>query len=206
MSAARLESLEVRMLTFTDKAREKVRAFIEQESDPVALRVAVQPGSPLAPQYELFLVDASDKQDGDAVLDGGGFNVFVDERSADKLEGATVDWVEGVHGGGFQVENPNKPAGADQPAGELAGRVAQVIDTRINPAVAMHGGSVKLVDVRDTTVFVQLAGGCQGCGMAAVTLKNGIERMLREAFPEITEVIDVTDHSGGANPYYEPPR
>jgi Fe/S biogenesis protein NfuA len=193
------------MLTFTDKARERVRAFIQEEKDPVALRVAVQPGSPLAPAYELFLVDESDKQDGDAVLDGGGFKIFVDERSADKLEGSTVDWVEGVHGGGFQVENPNEPAGADEPAGELAGRVAQVIDTHINPAVAMHGGRVKLVDVRDTTVFVQLAGGCQGCGMAAVTLKNGIERMLREAFPEITEVIDVTDHTGGANPYYQRP-
>jgi Fe/S biogenesis protein NfuA len=192
------------MLKFTDKAKERVLSFIEQETSPVALRVSVQPGSPLAPQYELSLVEEWDQQPGDSVVDAGGFKVYIDGDSVEKLEGATVDWIESIHGGGFQVENPNvKPIGSEPPSGELAEQIAQVIETRINPAVAMHGGQIGLVDVRDNVVFVQLAGGCQGCGMATVTLKQGIERMLREAFPQIVEVVDVTDHAQGSNPYYQ---
>ncbi len=191
-------------LTFTDEAKERVRSFIEQEETPVALRVAVQGGSPLAPQYELSLVDEWDEGPQDTVIDTGDFKVYVDEGSAEKLEGATVDWIESMHGGGFQIENPNVTAEAGgAPSGELAQKVAHVIDTRINPAVASHGGHVSLVDVKDNVVYVQLAGGCQGCGMARVTLKQGIERMLREACPEITDVVDVTDHSQGTNPYYQ---
>jgi Fe/S biogenesis protein NfuA len=193
------------MLTFTDKARQRVQSFIEQEEGPVALRVSVHADSPLAPQYELALVDESDRQPGDTIVDAGGFQVYVDEASADKLEGASVDWIETMHGGGFQVENPNiKPLGSEPPSGELAQRVMQFIDAQINPAVAAHGGRIALVDVRDDVVYVQLSGGCQGCGMATVTLKQGVERMIREAFPEVVEVIDVTDHTMGRNPYYQP--
>ncbi len=192
------------MLKFTDKARERVHSFIQNETTPVALRVSVQPGSPLAPQYELSLVEEWDQQPGDSVVDAGGFKVYIDGDSVEKLEGATVDWIESIHGGGFQVENPNvKPIGSEPPSGELAEQIAQVIETRINPAVAMHGGRIGLVDVRDNVVFVQLAGGCQGCGMATVTLKQGIEKMLKEAFPQIVEVVDVTDHAEGSNPYYQ---
>lgn len=195
------------MLKFTDEARDRVLSFIGEEDSLVALRVSVQPGSPLAPRYDLSLVDEWDVKDEDMVFDAGGFKVYVDPTSVEKLEGATVDWIESLHGGGFQVENPNfKPIGSAPPEGELAEQVSQVIDTRINPAVAAHGGRVALVDVRDTVVYVELAGGCQGCGMATVTLKQGIERMLREAFPEITEVVDVTDHARGTNPYYQEAR
>ena len=192
------------MLTFTDKAKEQILSFIEQEAHEVALRVAVQAGSPLAPHYELALVDASDEQPDDTVIDAGGFKVYVDDASALKLKGATVDWIESVDGGGFNVENPNvKPIGSEPPSGELAQRVAQVIEERVNPAVASHGGRVSLIDVRDNVVFVELAGGCQGCGMARVTLKQGIERLIKDMIPEVAEVIDVTDHTLGADPYYQ---
>ncbi len=192
------------MLTFTDEARERVLSFIAQEESPVALRVAVEPGSPLVPRYELSLVDEWDQQPGDTVVDVGGFKVYVDPGSVEALEGATVDWIENIHGGGFQVENPNvRKIGSQPPQGELAEAVAQVIETRINPAVAAHGGRIGLVDVQDNVVYVQLAGGCQGCGMATVTLRQGIERMLKEAFPQIVDVVDVTDHAQGTNPYYQ---
>jgi Fe-S cluster biogenesis protein NfuA len=79
-----------------------------------------------------------------------------------------------------------------------------VIDTKINPGVAMHGGYVTLLDVKDDIAYVALGGGCQGCGMANVTLKQGIEVIIREAVPEIHQVIDSTDHAGGTNPYYQP--
>jgi Fe/S biogenesis protein NfuA len=87
---------------------------------------------------------------------------------------------------------------------DLKSRVQELIDTMINPAVAGHGGFVELVDVQDNRVYLQMGGGCQGCGAADVTLKAGIERLIREELPEVAEVVDATDHASGANPYYTP--
>lgn len=87
---------------------------------------------------------------------------------------------------------------------EIKETVQNILDAQINPAVASHGGEISLIDVKGTTVFVKLGGGCQGCGMASMTLKQGVERSLREALPELDEVLDVTDHAGGENPYYAP--
>jgi Fe/S biogenesis protein NfuA len=87
---------------------------------------------------------------------------------------------------------------------ELATKVQELLDSTINPAVAGHGGFVQLIDVKDNKVYLQMGGGCQGCGAADVTLKSGIERLIREEIPEIEEVLDTTDHASGANPYYTP--
>ncbi len=87
---------------------------------------------------------------------------------------------------------------------ELKTRVQELIDTMINPAVAGHGGFVELIDVTDNRVYLQMGGGCQGCGAADVTLKSGIERLIKEEIPEIAEVLDTTDHASGQNPYYTP--
>ena len=87
---------------------------------------------------------------------------------------------------------------------ELATKVQELIDSTINPAVAGHGGFVQLVEVKDNKVYLQMGGGCQGCGAADVTLKAGIERLIEEELPEIEEVLDSTDHSSGTNPYYTP--
>ncbi len=83
-------------------------------------------------------------------------------------------------------------------------KVQKLFNGEINPAVAMHGGSVELVDVKENIVYVRLGGGCQGCGMADVTLKQGIEHAIRKVVPEIGDILDVTDHAGGRNPYYSP--
>ena len=87
---------------------------------------------------------------------------------------------------------------------ELKTRVQELIDSMINPAVAGHGGYVELIDVQDNRVYLQMGGGCQGCGAADVTLKSGIERLIKEEIPEVTEVLDTTDHAAGNNPYYTP--
>jgi Fe/S biogenesis protein NfuA len=87
---------------------------------------------------------------------------------------------------------------------ELKTRVQELIDTMINPAVAGHGGFVELIDVQDNRVYLQMGGGCQGCGAADVTLKSGIERLIKEEIPEVAEVLDTTDHGAGTNPYYTP--
>jgi Fe/S biogenesis protein NfuA len=86
----------------------------------------------------------------------------------------------------------------------LKDKVQELLDTAINPAVAGHGGYIELIDVKDSTVYIRMSGGCQGCGAADVTLKAGIERMIFEEIPEVTEVLDTTDHASGSNPYYAP--
>jgi Fe/S biogenesis protein NfuA len=80
--------------------------------------------------------------------------------------------------------------------------VQRVIENRINPQIASHGGFVTLLDVKDDTAYVSMGGGCQGCGMADVTLKQGIETMILESVPQIRRVLDTTDHAAGTNPFY----
>jgi Fe-S cluster biogenesis protein NfuA len=90
------------------------------------------------------------------------------------------------------------------PAEEVRRRVQEVIDSAINPAVASHGGMVRLLDVKGNNIFLEFGGGCQGCGMVSVTLKYGVERLLRDSVPEIGQILDTTDHAAGTNPYYAP--
>lgn len=191
------------VITFTETAKEHVRAFLEQEEGPLAVRVRLLDSSPLAPRYDLSLIEESEREADDRIFDLGDFEVAVDPESAGLLEGATVDWVETLHGGGFKVDNPNiRPIGAEAAEGPLADRVRQVIEVQINPAIAGHGGAVSLVEVRDGVVYLEMQGGCQGCGMAAATLAQGIRRILMETVPEIEDIVDVTNHAAGVNPYY----
>jgi Fe/S biogenesis protein NfuA len=87
---------------------------------------------------------------------------------------------------------------------QLKERIQDLIDNMINPAVAGHGGFVELIDVQESKVYLQMGGGCQGCGAADITLKAGIERLIKEEIPEVDEVLDTTDHAAGQNPYYTP--
>ena len=197
------------MLTFTDRARDVVRSFMAQSGgDLQALRIAPQDGSPVAPRFELSLVSLSEQDAGDVQLDGPGFPVLVKMGDSGRLEGAVVDYVERVNESGFEV----RLAGSTQPAplprtngapkGEIADRVRAVLDTQVNPAIAGHGGMISLVDVQDTEIFVEMSGGCQGCALSRMTLRQGVERMLRQAVPELTAVHDVTDHASGASPFF----
>ena len=191
------------MVTFTDGAKAHVVAFLAEESEPLAVRIEVLDSSPLAPQYDLALIEDSEKETGDQIYEQGGFEVVIPRSSVDLLMGATVDWVESMQGSGFKVENPNiVPIGEGLAEGPLADRVKQVIDMQVNPAIASHGGSVTLVEVRDDVVYLEMMGGCQGCGMAAVTLAQGIRRIIMENVPDVKDIVDVTNHDAGVNPYY----
>lgn len=94
-----------------------------------------------------------------------------------------------------------KPGPNDE---EIRRKIERLMETDINPAVAGHGGHIELVGVQGGAVYIHMSGGCQGCGMASVTLKQGVERLIRENVPEIEEILDVTDHSAGSSPYYAP--
>jgi Fe-S cluster biogenesis protein NfuA len=87
-------------------------------------------------------------------------------------------------------------------AEDVSARIREVLEKQINPGVAGHGGKIDLIEVKGSAAYLKMSGGCQGCGAAQMTLKQGVEKALRASVPEITEVIDVTDHSGGKNPYY----
>ena len=191
-------------IQFTDLARDAVLRFADVggDSEP-AVRIQVASPSPLDPRYEITLIDDDEKCAEDLVFGQRGFDVVVDPESAKLLEGASVDWVESLMESGFKVENPNlAPIGSKPLQGPLAERVQQVIDQYVNPGVAQHGGHVTLVEVRDDVVYLQMGGGCQGCGMASVTLSQGIERILKEQVPEIVGIQDVTNHSAGDSPYF----
>jgi len=188
------------MLTITDAAKKKVLAILEGEDQKdLALRVAIRGRGPGGFRYELQFVGAGERGAEDTVVNAGGFDVLVDPDSAPNLKGATVDFLDGVTESGFKIDNPN-PLWTDP----KAQAVQEVIDSQINPGVASHGGHVALLDVKDNIAYIALGGGCQGCGMVDVTLKQGIEVLLKEAVPEIRQVIDTTDHAAGKNPFYQP--
>lgn len=192
------------MLTFTDRAREMVRAFMAQgEGELEALRIGVE-GSPAAPRFELTLVNKTDRSEVEREVDLGDFAVLVAADTMDRLEEATVDFVERVNESGFEVRTRagGRALAPAAPTGPLAERVREVLDGHVNPSIAAHGGKIDLVDVRNTEIYLEMSGGCQGCAMSRMTLRQGVERMLRQSVPEITAVHDVTDHASGENPYF----
>jgi Fe/S biogenesis protein NfuA len=215
-------------LAITEQAIEKVMGFGAQSEDPEnqAMWVEVTGVSGGDYVYNISLKALDAARQGDAVQRRGGLAIVVPESSVEKLRGATLDWSEGLAQSGLTLVNPNRPpAPADLPmmspsmappasppidapppadlSGDAAQRVIQVIDQQINPAIAEHGGRAELVAVEEDTAYLRLGGGCQGCGMATVTLGQGIEVAITGAVPEIARVVDVTDHAAGTNPYFE---
>ena len=194
------------MIEFTEAARERILAFFaEEEGSGLAVRVSVQNPSPVAPEYEMSLIELEEMEERDERHLVDGFDLVVDSESARILQNTRIDWVESIEGSGFKFDNPNiKPLGSEPLAGPLVERVQRVIDEHINPGVATHGGAVRLVDIRDGIVYLQMGGGCQGCGMASVTLTQGIKQVFMKLVPEIVDIQDVTDHAAGTDPYFSP--
>lgn len=193
------------MLTITDRAQDVVRTFIESDEDGRrALRIVANPGAGGVPQFELSLVSESEQGEDDVRVDMGDFSVLFAKDQQDQLDGVTVDFVERVNESGFEVRPATRstPRAEGPPMGELADKVKEVLDSQVNPAVASHGGEIVLIDVKGSEVFIEMGGGCQGCALSRMTLKQGVERMLRQAVPEVTAVHDVTDHTSGENPFY----
>jgi Fe/S biogenesis protein NfuA len=187
------------MITLTEAAKNKILELIQAENQPgLALRVSIAGRGPGGFEYGLAFAKEEDTNVEDAVIDAGGFKVLVDAKSAAHLKGATVDYVTGLYGSGFKIENPNSIW-----SDPLAAAVQRVIDAQINPGIASHGGLVTLLDVKDNVAYIAFGGGCQGCGMVDVTLRQGVVVMIKEAVPAIREVVDTTDHASGRNPYYQ---
>lgn len=200
------------VLTVTPSARQVVLDARSQEDDAdgLALWVEVAGASGGTYTYDIYFQPIADASPRDDVSHEGDLPVVVPLRSVARLHGARLDWSDDGEGG-LVIVNPNTPPANEvvgtAPPGDvtsdMARRVMSILDEQINPSIAGHGGRADLVSVDGDVVYLRLSGGCQGCGMASVTLSQGIEVALRDEIPEITRVIDVTDHANGANPYYE---
>jgi Fe/S biogenesis protein NfuA len=200
------------VLSITDKALARVVDIIAREPDgaELALEIRVAGVRDGRFNYEMAMIGQKDIAPADHREVHGLLTVTIPADSVENIAGATLDESRDLLKPGLVLNNPNNPSpriAADGPSPELTGpveqRVMQVLDHEINPSIAAHGGVAELVAVEGGTAYLRLGGGCQGCGMASVTLSQGIEHTIREAIPEITGVIDVTDHSSGQNPYYE---
>jgi len=200
------------MLAITNAAYDKVMGFLLQEAEPERQAMWLEVTGSSANQWtcSIALKPLGAAAPYDAVVRQRDLAIVIPERDFDKVRGATIDWLDDPFGaGGLRVDNPNTPSpaiGAPPPAdlsGDVPQRVIQVLDQQVNPTIAAHGGRAELVAVEQGTAYLRLGGGCQGCAMATVTLSQGIEAAIIQAVPEITSVVDVTDHQTGTNPYFE---
>jgi Fe/S biogenesis protein NfuA len=192
------------MIDISERAQQHfLRLLSQQDSDGASIRLRVtQPGTPAA-NCELEFCEPSELAGGEWTIECKGFNFHVDGDSARWLEGATIDFETNLTGGQLNIRAPKIKGTVPGAESGLIERVRYVLDAEINPQLASHGGRVTLLEIdAEGAVLLQFGGGCHGCGMVDVTLKQGVEKTLRERVPEITAVRDATDHAVGEKPYY----
>ena len=214
----------------TEAASSAILQIRGRDPDPERLALWLEITGSQGPEYtyDMYLLPLDEASEEDAVVHHDDLPIVVTASSIDKVRGATIDFKgDPYSGGGLLLDNPNKegpamgtlpvvptpapasasPAVGSAPPADLSGdvaqRVSQVLDQSINPQIAAHGGHADLVAVEGDVAYLRLSGGCQGCGMASVTLNQGIEVAITKAVPEINRVLDVTDHASGTNPYFE---
>jgi Fe/S biogenesis protein NfuA len=198
---------EQTVLTITPDALDMVLQLRENEPGEEEFALSLEVTGFSGPQftYELAFVPLSDKKEDWVEERHGDLALIFPKADTGKLDGATLELTEQ----GLAMNNPNSPAPPTMsaPKGELSGplvdRINYVLAEEVNPKVAAHGGGAELVSVDGTVAYLRLYGGCQGCGLAQVTLRQGIEKILLESITELTGVVDVTDHASGENPYYQ---
>lgn len=191
------------MLNISESARNYFRHLLQtQGGDAVGIRVAaVHPGTPRA-DARLEFCESGDLLGDEWSLDCEGFTLFVDAPSVRFLEGAEVDYLAQSTGGQLTIRAPLIKGEAPKADASVVARVQYLLDSEINPMLAAHKGQVSLEEVTaEGVVRLRFGGGCHGCGMVDVTLKQGIEKTMMERIPEITAIRDATDHATGEAPY-----
>ncbi len=193
------------LLTISDAAKSHfVKLLADQEEKNVGIRVfVINGGSPQA-ECGVSFCPPSAVEEKDLSQDVGDFKAYVDPDSAPYLEDAEIDFVEENLGAQLTLRAPNAKVRKVDDDAPLLDRVRYVVEAEINPQLASHGGHVQITEITDDNVAIlQFGGGCQGCGMADVTLKDGVEKTLMEKFSdELAGVMDTTEHAAGENPYY----
>lgn len=193
------------MIEITQSAQEYFgRLIAQQEMDDVGLHLTVlNPGTPIASCDLQFHVPG---QSGEKEIEFNydGFNLYVAEGSEKWLEAAKIDFEKTDAGGQLTIKAPGIKGDKPDDSDSLEAKVSWVLQSEINPGLASHGGQVTLEEITpENEVILRFGGGCHGCGMVNETLQHGIEKTLKEYFPEISAVVDATDHASGSNPYYK---
>lgn len=197
---ALMQSLADSKFTITERAQTEIQRRL-LDSDLKGFRIVAKSISPKKAKYSVDFVKEGDNVSKDTILQAGLLAVHVDEESLFFLEDTTVDYDE-TSPEKLVVHNPDREVAPI--SGSEKEMMEQLLNEQINPMVAMHGGMVELIDIKDGRVYLEFGGGCKGCGMINVTLKQGVETLVKENIPGIEEILDVTDHANGANPYYQP--
>ena len=196
------------VIEITPEALERIGELRDAETIPdLHLGIAIVGAGTNGFLYETAFLRVGDIPDGDHVEHHGELAVVIPDDSITGLQGAVLDIGGDPAAPGLVLRNPNAPSpkigGGDiELTGTVEEKVVQLLNEQINPSIAAHGGIASLAKLEDSTVYLELGGGCQGCGLAAMTLRQGIEKAILENIPEVTEVADITDHSAGENPFY----
>jgi len=192
------------MIEITQTAQDYFRKLIQQQDeDGLGLRLSVNHAGTPGASCDLQFCPQGENLPDDVVNAYEGFNLYVAQASEKWLADAVIDFEQDPTGGQLTIKAPGIKGNEPGKEASIEDRVEWLLQTEINPALASHGGRVALIEVTEQKeVILQFGGGCQGCGMADVTMKQGIEQTLKRNIPEVTAVKDVTDHSCGTNPYY----
>jgi Fe/S biogenesis protein NfuA len=191
------------MIQISESAQAHFRRLIEREDLPgMGVRLAAtQPGTAHA-DVRLEFAEPADLQGDEWAIDCEGFTLWVDAASVQYLDGAQIDYTQQATGGQLQIRAPKIKGEAPAESASLVERVRWIVEHEINPQLAQHRGSVAVQEVSgDGVVVLRFGGGCHGCGMADITLKQGIEKTLLTKVPGVTAVRDATDHQTGQAPY-----
>ena len=193
------------MIEITQSAQEYFgRLIAQQEMDDVGLHLTVlNPGTPVASCDLQFHVPGQSGEE-EIEFNYDKFKLYVPAGSERWLEQAKIDFEKSDAGGQLTIKAPGIKGDKPDDSEGLEAKIAWVLQSEINPGLASHGGQVSLEMITpENEVVLRFGGGCHGCGMVNVTLQDGIEKTLKEYFPEIKAVIDATDHATGSNPYYK---
>ena len=203
-AATAARDTETEMIEITQSAQDYFRKLItQQDEDGLGLRLSVNHAGTPGASCDLQFCPQGDSMPDDVVNEYDGFNLYVAQASEKWLDNAVIDFEQDPTGGQLTIKAPGIKGNEPGKEAAIEDRVEWLLQTEINPALASHGGRVALIEVTEQKeVILQFGGGCQGCGMADVTMKQGIEQTLKRNIPEVTAVKDVTDHSCGTNPYY----
>ena len=180
-----------------------VELLTKQEDKDIGIRIFIaDPGTPAAETCIAYCRPGEEQED-DERVEYEGFTAWIDDRSKPFLVDSLVDYAEDRMGGQLTIKAPNSKVPQVSEDSSIEDRINYVLHSDINPGLAAHGGMVNLVEVVEEGIAVlQFGGGCQGCGMVDMTLKDGVERTLLEQLPQLKGVRDVTDHSVTENAYY----
>jgi Fe/S biogenesis protein NfuA len=197
------------LVAVTDAALAKVLEIRAGEDQPesLGLRIEVTGVHGVEYAYDLSFEELAEADPDDNLIETGGLTIVIPANSVEPLRGATLDLPGNPSQGGLVIRNPNRPdplagVGELELTGSLAEKVTSLLEQRINPSLAAHGGFATLVGVDGSVVYLSMGGGCQGCSMSQATMTEGIRVAVLEAIPEVTDVVDATNHAAGENPFY----